>query len=408
MKSFSYVFRLAVVLLLTNLIFIGCKKDHSPLASEIDQSSKQNTITIEHVRKLEAPVSMQGASGNSHLLPGMPKDGPCFAVSWATSYENCTVGFYNADLELVDTWREPWKGGEKVMTLTAGDLDDDGENEILLTVRKEGAAAYALRWNKTTQKLETRWAFKGTNKGPFYRGIEVGNFTNHPGKEVCFGGDGSGLYLLDNNGQLIRWSSQPSSTIQRIDVCDNDGDGYDEMIVSTGRNPGEVHYMKWDPESYEPQIMWSAKVTQDGLGGDNCYEALYHQNGHPDGGPAIAVNTEQEAPTEARSGSVLLLDMDGNELWRYIYTAEEERGGACGFADVTGEGVPEIFSRYSRILTEPHELGVVIFDNKGNLLAKIPNVSAGSAGPYVFCPNGPPTSPLYLIATTNVYEIKVQ
>ena len=364
-------------------------------------------INIEFIRALQNPLPDGKGHGNSHLLPGMPKDGPCFAVSWATSYENCTVGFYNANLELVATWREPVAGGDKVMCLTAGDLDDDGKNEILLSVRKQAPGVYALRWNEKSRKLETMWSFLDVKKDRYYRGIEVGNFTSHKGKEVCFGGDGSGLYLLDQNGKLITHSDQPTKTIQRIDVCDNNNDGYDEMIVSTGREPGEVHYLKWDPFTYELATLWTANVTPNGRGGNNCYEALYHPKGHPNKEEAaIAVNTEQEAPDSTRNGSILLLDMNGQELWRYDYTPEDERGGACGFADVTGDGVPEIFSRYSRILTEPKELGILILNNKGQLLAKIPNIPASSAGPYVYRPNGPEAKPIYLIATTTVYEIK--
>ena len=63
---------------------------------------------------------------------------------------------------------------------------------------------------------------------------------------------------------------------------------------------------------------------------------------------------------------------------------------------------------YSRMLKEPQELGVLILNNHGEKLARIPNVSAGSAGPYVLRPNGPSTKPVYLIANTNVYQIEVE
>ena len=362
------------------------------------------TISLKHVRALENPFPHGRGGGNSHLLPGMPNDGPCFAVSWATSYEDCTAAFYDANLDMIATWREPLANGDKVMCLTAGNLDDDGSNEILLTVRMQAPGAYALSWNRETRKLETRWSFTDVKQGPYYRGIEVGNFTGHPGKEVCFGGDNSGLYLLDCNGKLIGHYDRPAKTIQRIDVCDNDGDGYDEAIVSTGRGPGQVHYIQWNPKTYAMQTIWQADVTPDGLGGNNCYEALYHENGHPDGGPAIGVNTEREAPEETRDGSILMLDMNGKELWRYKYTKDDERGGACGFADITGDGIPEIISRYARMLTPPKETGILVLSNQGELMAKMHNISASSAGPYVFRPNGPGTRPVYLLAATNVYE----
>jgi hypothetical protein len=289
------------------------------------------------------------------------------------------------------------------MTVTAGDLDGDGTNEILLTTRKKAPGAYALRWNEATRQLETLWSFLDVKPGPYYRGIEVGNFTTHPGQEVCFGGDGAGLYLLDQKGKLIAHSDLPKKTIQRIDVCDADGDGFDELIVATGRNPGMVHFARWNPTGEDLQIIWSANVTPGGLGGNNCYEALYHPQGHPAGGGAIAVATEQEAPPETRTGSLLLLDLNGRELWRYPYSAADERGGACGFADITGDASPEIISRFSRSLQAPPAHGVLILNNQGDLLAKIPEVTASSAGPYIFRPGG--QTPVYVLATINVYAV---
>jgi hypothetical protein len=378
------------------------------IATGSSKNDEVPIIKIRHVKTLESPFPIPGVSGNSHLLPGMAPGGPCFGVSYATTYEDCTAAFYNAKLELVATWREPVAGGDKVMCMTAGDLDGDGKSEIVLSIRMQAPGTYAFRWNEKTRKLEQLWSFLDVKRGSYYRGIEVGNFTKHEGKEVCFGGNGSGLYLLDRNGKLIAHSRVPTKTIQRIDVCDNDGDGYDEVVISTGRNPGRVTYAKWNPETYALDVLWTADVTPGGRGGNNCYEALYHPQGHPNGGGAIAVSTERESPKETRAGSLLMLDMDGKELWHYVYTPDDERGGACGFADITGDGKPEIVSRYSRELQEPKERGVLILDNTGRLLAKVPNVAASSAGPYVFRPNGPGTKPVYLTATTEVYEITVE
>ncbi len=369
------------------------------------------TITIRHVRKLENPRPDGKGGNNSYLLEGMPKDGPCFACSFATDYTDCTEGFYNARLELVDAWREPFAGGDMVMCATTGDLDGDGRNEVVLTTRSGASGLHAFRWNGRTRKLEKLWSFLETptvRTKAYFRGTAVGNFTKHEGREVCFGGDGTGLYLIDRHGKRLALDRTIRKTIQRIDTCDHDGDGTDELIVATGRNPGQVHYVRWTPEGDRLRVMWSADVTPNGRGGNNCYEALYHPNGHPDGGPAIAANTEQETPREKRSGSILLLDMKGREQWCYVYDDVEERGGACDFADVTGDGVPEILSRYSRDLTQPRELGVLIVSNRGKRLGRIPNVSACSAGPYVFRPNGPGTKPVYLLATSNVYEIQVE
>ena len=85
-------------------------------------------IKIRHIKSLESPSSIAGISGNSHLLYGVTPGGPCFGVSYATTYEDFTAAFYNSKIELVTTWREPVAGGDKVMCMTAGDLDGDGNN----------------------------------------------------------------------------------------------------------------------------------------------------------------------------------------------------------------------------------------------------------------------------------------
>ena len=371
----------------------------------------QPVIRIHHVGTLRNPRPDDRGGGNSYLLEGMPQGAPRISASFATGYDDCTEGFYNANLEPVDSWRDPVAGGDMVMCATTGDLDNDGLNEVVLTTRSGASGVHAFRWNPKARKLEKLWSFLDTpsvRTVAYFRGTAVGNFTEHEGREVCFGGDATGLYLIDRHGQLIGHDGTIRETIQRIDICDNDADGYDELIISTGRSPGRVYYAHWTSNGRRIQIRWSANVTPNGRGGNNCYEALHHPNGHPEGGPAIAVNTEQEAPRELRAGSILLLDMKGRELWCYVYTAEEERGGACDFADITGDGIPEIISRYSRSLSQPAELGVLILDNRGKRLARVPNVSACSAGPYVFRPNGPGTKPIYLLAQTNVYEIQVE
>ena len=49
----------------------------------------QPTIGLRHVKSLESPFPIPDVSGNSHLLPGVSPGGPCLAVSFATTYEDC-------------------------------------------------------------------------------------------------------------------------------------------------------------------------------------------------------------------------------------------------------------------------------------------------------------------------------
>ncbi|MBN1350795.1 hypothetical protein JXJ21_15360 [candidate division KSB1 bacterium] len=89
-------------------------------------------------------------------------------------------------------------------------------------------------------------------------------------------------------------------------------------------------------------------------------------------------------------------------------TATRLRMNAADPVDLTltGDGIPEIVSRFSRSLTQSHSHGVLVLDNRGKLLAKIPEVTASSAGPYILRPRGSGTKPAFLLATTNVYRIQ--
>ena len=263
-------------------------------------------ITLEKISHFESPLKEGGGDGNSHLLPGMPEDGPVIAITWARNYLNCTTAFYNLKLQEVARWRQP--SGEKIMAVASGDLEGDGTVEIVMSSRMETPGVYVKRWNAREHRLEDAWSYLLEPTGHYLRGVNVGNFSTREGKEVVFGNSDGQLFLLDKQGELLAsgalWKDK---SIQRIDVADVDGDGFDEMILATGRTPGSVHLVSWDPTSHELKVHWSTDATALPRSGDNCYEARYHPRGHPDGGPAIAAASEQEGGEH--QGSVLLLDL---------------------------------------------------------------------------------------------------
>jgi hypothetical protein len=96
-------------------ILVGCLCGVACQNSATDKlaATESAQIQLRHVSQLENPFSDDSGEGNSHLLPGsdhnrrtgpqMAPTGPCFAVTWARHYEDCTVAFYNARLEMVAT-----------------------------------------------------------------------------------------------------------------------------------------------------------------------------------------------------------------------------------------------------------------------------------------------------------------
>ena len=346
---------------------------------------------------LDAPPRPVGGSANSYVLrqhAALARNGaPIVVVPWHTSYEDCTAVFYDERLHPLATWRDAL--GEQVMNATDGDLDEDGLPEILLTLRMWKPGVAVLHYDAERRELQTVWEYRRDTQGIFHRGSAIGQFTASPGREAVFGSSRGELLLLDRHGKLLaNRVLDKQAVIQRIDLIDVDADGYDEMVIATGRSPGRVWLVRWNPESAELQVLWNRDVTPEGRGGDNCYEAVVHLQGHPDGGPAIAAATEREH--DPQTGSILLLDLKGNIAWQDVFAPADRRAGGCDFRDVTGDHVPEIVGRS----TGPHKL--VIYSNRGRRIGGIQNCRTGSAGPCVIERLGRRS---LLVATSQAYEI---
>jgi hypothetical protein len=353
-------------------------------------------IRLQSVSDWTSPIP-KGSSANSFLLRRHAaedtSDVPVIAVPWHTSYEDCTTVFYDRQLKPVGEWRE--SQGEQVMNATDGDLDGDGVPEILLTLRMRKPGVAILQYDRQDGQLRTLWEYRRDTTDRFHRGSAIGQFTSHAGREVVFGSSRGELILLDQHGELIaNRVLDPKCVIQRIDLCDIDDDGYQEMVVATGRNPGRVWLVAWNSRTAEIDVRWQRTLTPGGAGGDNCYEAVFHAAGHPQGGPAIAAVTEQEHQPQA--GSFVLLDLAGKIVWQDVLRAEDRRAGGCDFRDVTGDAAPEIVGRS----TGPYKL--LLYSNRGERIGAIANCRTGSAGPCVLPRAGKPS---LLIATSEVYEI---
>jgi len=371
-------------------------------------TSQTNNVNLKIKEAKKLQNNFDKGTGNSYYLQGMPKGYPIIGESCSPNYFDCTVAFYDDNFNLVTGYREPNYPGEKIMNIFSDDLDMDGDPEILMCVRKIKPGMVCLNWDPEKKELHEKWIFsmEGKDGGAFHRGSIAGNFTDHPGKEVCFGSSRGILYLLTSEGKLITTVELNGQTVQRICTCDLDHDGYDEMIISAGRSPGEVIFCRWDPKSLKLKKIWETNVTLPERSGNNCYEAVFHPNGHPDGGPAIGAVTERESKDgkQVLEGSFLLLDMEGNIIWQHVLPPSDGKAGGCDFKDITGDGIPELIGRYFYKRTA-EGAGLLIYNNKGEQLGKYPGVEPTSAGPAIFYQTKNNKKKTYCVAMNKVYQI---
>ena len=377
-----------------------------PLCGFAEESEESPSLTLSRVAALENPTTRPYGGANAFVLKGMePGVGrPALAVVWYGRTDqtevdlrySATLAVYDRDLTLLDTWEIG--GGDHpvpdmIMRVVTGDVDGDGHREIVVNGRKRMAGVCVLKWNPSAKKLDTLWKHPFGATPSYFRGLAVGNFipdSVNPGNEVALGGDGgsSAFYLFDREGKIVsRGLSKSHHTLQAMDVFDLDGDGVDELLACFGRSPGMVGLYGWSEKQRGMEAHWLLDLTPGRNLGDNCYEAEYHPGGLPGGGPAIAFATERES--KYRFGAVGLIDLkhwkkksnaDPSVVWRYRYP-EGCRAAGIEFADLTGDDVPEIMSRYS-----PRGEGrVLILDNRGNLLCnQTVDMGITSVGPYRF------------------------
>lgn len=372
------------------LIALGCV-----VSSALPAKEPRPSLGFELAARHANPVRLGGLQA-SYVLRGVPIDGPCVATTWSKSYEDAMAVFYDADARVVGTWRDD--GGEMPMNITDGDLDGDGRAEILIVTRWNRPGAHVLGWDAQRRELVPRWSHRVETNDRFYRGSAIGNFTASPGREVVFGDSKGGLILLDRDGRVLAQRRLTNGkTIQRIDVADTDGDGRDEMIIATGRNPGEVRLVQWTAELRLDE-RWRTNVTPDGQGGANCYEVQWHPQGHPGSGPAIAATTDQEEG--GHKGSVVLLDVKGKILWQRVFAPEEGRAGGCGFGDLDGDGQPEIVTRISG------PKGMVVYDWHGERLTVSTAVPTTAAGPQIV--RWHPDGPVQIVSVGHVFNVVVK
>ena len=144
-------------------------------------------------------------------------------------------------------WYSPNSGYTYVYMAGLGDIDEDGENEIVL-----GSAfkVYVLDWNKDTKSFEEQ-VIKTTGED-FYPFACVLKDSDNDGKnEVNLAYYGPMISVFKWNGadyELIFEKEWPGegALIEGLDVGDVDYDGIPELCAGTNL----VHILQWDGDTY--------------------------------------------------------------------------------------------------------------------------------------------------------------
>jgi len=299
----------------------------------------------------QAVLAEIDASAGTELVVGWGSD------LNASPVDGTAAAYSAAGAEL---WTYNSANNDYVLAVAAGDIDADGNIDVLIGTHIEDHLAILL--DKTGAFV---WSFDNgaTN---YIRAVAIGELdSGYAGKEAVVGGRNGTLHLLDKNGNSI-WSKtgatslcHPScdgtsvTTVQSIVIADTDSDAQNEIIL--GYN---AYARKYD---YTGTQTWSTSVGDSG----SFVFGVDAGNVTSDTGLEIAA-----AIANLGSGSinaVKLLDKDGNVLWTWN---SAQPCWSVKIADVNGDGQNEIIvGRGTHIDNSPPDLGaggISILDYAGN------------------------------------------
>jgi len=347
------------------------------------------SITLTPLTSFPAPSG--GWTGSTVYHLNRFSSGPRFAVVWgraASPYDENMVEIYDVNMNLLYEFHTstshpaPFTGTHnysKITNVSCGDTDQDGNFEVVVLARASlnndiDKGVYLMEWNGSTMVPVWRYAGPAT---AFQHAVEIGNFYTSTGREVAFGNNEGYIYVLNKSKVLQKTLtiSGTGKTVQNIRANDTNANGYDELYVSTGRNPGRVH--RYERSGSNIVLAWSTNVTALSGSGDNCYEIWPHASGHPSGGWGIGGVTEKEEGTVA--GSMFVLNTSGAIQWQYVHPSDTPRAGGCEYRDMTGDGLPDLLTRGAE---GTYGLATLIRDRSGNLVMKDATPDGSTVGPY--------------------------
>ncbi len=281
-------------------------------------------------------------------LPGWPKlltfayDPPLCAVGdidgdgdyeiiGTCNYDGIVCAWHVETGTYVDGWPIPLGGwyGSIVGYPVLADLDGDGVSEVLVALdyqSADSAALHALKGDGTSL-----WQRRYIGESP----ISVADFDGDGKVEIAFCGYGPGVssmytYILDHQGQQIaRWRG---GSRKGPVIADLDGDGQSELIFCTEDSVQVV--------SIDGSTLWKTRLN-DGLDADGALSVGDVDN---DGRKEIFVNSYVRSDGYSFT-RVYALDHEGREMTEagFPKTVMGDPGNSAPLlADIDGDGQKEI------------------------------------------------------------------
>lgn len=254
-----------------------------------------------------------------------------------------TVTAVDATGATVWTYNSP--SNDYAMGLDVGDVDGDGNNEVLVGFRIQDHMGALL--DKNGNLL---WSY-ALPADHYCRSVKIGNLrSDYAGQEIVLGGRYGVVVLLDKDGNLI-WTitiTDPFyTTVQSLWIADADLDGQNEIYIANG-----VSLRKH--RASDGAELWRTTIGYDT---SYCYGIAA---GKVTSNPGLQIVGCNEY------AGVFCLDQNGTVIW-------SATGGpiasqwSVALADIDGDGYQEVFVGYG----SSSGGGVILYDHDGHALSKI-------------------------------------
>jgi len=207
-------------------------------------------------------------------------------------YSHSDLYWYRQPANSRDPWTQQFISDrfQKYHDLTVGDVDDDGDRELVgLSQEAEAVFYYDIPADPTVEP----WPDENCTvvaAGVSAEGVHVGDIDGDGRTELVAG---TSVYRRDGD-EWTRTQFADGWDDVRIDVADIDGDGEPDIILSEGdsptygTHPGRVAW--FDPENWEPHV-----IARDLFGPHSLQVGDFTGDGRPDvfvGEMGLEENTE--------------------------------------------------------------------------------------------------------------------
>lgn len=265
-----------------------------------------------------------------------------------TPVNGTDVRLYNVGLNKI--WASP----------AIGDIDNDGQEEIVFGVMRSTDNLYVLRYNPVDSNVTVLPGWPKTCKGGGFvsspiladldkdNDLEIIAQSSFPAHLYVFHHDGSAVY----QGKTGLLKKLHGSILGTPAVGDINGDGFLEIVCGGGHQSDSVfvwdntgQYM--DPFPVQTILGLGHSVIIGDVCGSSDMEICFFA-----GGPSYRLT---------------LMDITGMVLWQYPALADYIEL-APAFGDITGDGRAEVILCFNDGLNA----GIMAFDSTGNLLSGFP------------------------------------